>query len=574
MSRRILASVLLPVFLWVPAHAQESAAPPATAQAAPDASADVARLREMLAAFVTDAPFEQGILRIESDPAGQRITLDPAPILTKWFETAVRFAPVSIVVRERQDGNWDVSSNALLDFSASFEIGGETQRFEYREDSQRFEGVFSPELATFLSGEGRSEGITNETHEPTGSSVSRIGSATTTVNAVPGATGGADIEFRQVFEAYSQTSAVTIPLEEGAAEPTSFGFEVTAGAVESTGIMIDARTAAIRDLYALALRGVPALKADAQAALAGPFGTELKTAIQALLPLWQSLEGSAVARDLAVTTAFGNFKLGEARQTMRVTGVDTDAALDIDMSFAGLQVESAMVPEWAVPLLPGEIAMGFGVSGLDLATPAALALEELDFTQDPPLSQEAQARVAATFDPAGIETRLKPGFIRSDEYDITFSGDFTFADNEPQAVFTVEASGIDAVIERMRVGAASDPSLNEAIGILQFAKGMARPGENGRSIWTILAAPDGSVSVNDLVVQGPTEPETPAEDPTLPEDELETPAPETAPAPEAEEDAGQPEADTDSDATRPNTNRNERRSLEKAPLDATGGNDG
>lgn len=499
--RPVASALALTLVLGAPARAQTAPVASAGSQV-PKVSEGVAALRRTLEAYLTAVPFERGILRLDTDPAGQRLTIDPAPVLTDLLGSVVRFRPLRVLLAERADGNWDVSSDDAIDAEASPTLNGQTQSFLYRQDSQSFRGVFSPALATFTQGEARASGTRSEQRDAQSTSLSTIDAVQLTTSASPNPAGGADIEFQQTYDGYRQAMTFQIPEAEGTPFQR-FDLEVGAGAVRSEGRAEGARTVAIRDLYALVLRHAEALEADPKAALAGPFGAELKTALREILPLWTNLTGSASADTLRVSSLYGQLTMAEARQDVRVSGIGAEAGFDIDMAVSKLGIESAFLPPWTATLLPQDIRFGFAMSGVDLAAPAEIALREIDFAKDPPLSPDAQARIAATFDPTKLRSLLKPSLVRAQDYDIAFSGAFQFAGAKPEARVAVDVGGFDRAVATLQAAAATQPDLFQAVGILQFAKGIGRPREDGRLEWIVDAKSDGSVSVNGTMLKGP-----------------------------------------------------------------------
>lgn len=515
MVRRLLLSALMCTSLAWPAAAVTPLTPPKPEPAAAGTSEGAKALRQILADYLTPVPFERNILRIEPDPAGQRVILDPAAALSELAGAPIRFAPISVILSKRDDGNWNVFTQDAIDVTAEPDAGGQKQTFEYKQDSQFFKGVFSPALAAFTQGEGTAFGTVNTQSDPVSLSRAEIRTTSVSTSAKPGATsGGADIDIRQTYTDYRQTTSVSMPAGEGtdAAAGMSFGFELGAAEVDSTAKLSDGRTRAITDLYALAIRHAGDLERDAKGTLAGPFGAELKGALRAALPLWNALEGQASARDLKLTSPYGELAMGEVEQAMRATGIDTAAGFDIDTSIRGIEAASPLIPSWAASLLPREMEIGFAMSGVDLATPAAMALSEVDFAAEEPLSPKARERLAATFASSDIRTRLKPSRIVAEDFDVAFSGEFTFDDAQPAAEIAVEAGGLDKAIATLQQAAATQPELNQAVGMLQIVKGFGRP-KGERMEWIVAAAADGSVTINGTMVKGPT----PAEE-TVPDD--------------------------------------------------------
>ncbi len=520
MSFRIVAPLVVSTFLCVPSFAQDLGALSAPEVAAPGTAEGAGALREALARFVTQVPFERNVLRIEPDSAGQRIVVDPAAILTELLGSPVRFAPFAYVVSERPDGNWNVFSRDPIDLSASFATEGQESTFSYRQGRQLFKGVYSPALASFLSATGGGGDIVQEQSDPLTNSRATIRATDFEMTSRAGGSGGVDVEFRQGYDDWVQADVVTVPQDEGA-EPLRLALDTTIGRLETSGTAKDARTVALLDLYALVLRHADALEADAKAALAGPLGAELKQKLSAVLPLWASLEGRFTGDDMSIVSPFGNARIGEAAQTMRLSGVDTDASFETDIALRDIALESPALPAWSASLLPEHIEMGFAVTGADLATPASIAIEEADFSRDEPLSPDAARRIGAAFGAERIEARIKPSRIRSEDLDIALSGDIAFAGEGegagPTANVAIDVGGLDAAIATLQAAAAGDPSLHQPVGMLQMAKGMARPKADGRLEWIVAALADGSVTVNGTVVKGPDP--APGAGPDAPADE-------------------------------------------------------
>ncbi|WP_062206491.1 hypothetical protein [Aureimonas sp. AU12] len=505
MHQRCLTSALafgLSTILAGPVLAQDAPSEPATAAAGTTSGA--ASLRTSLAAYLTAAPFEKKLLRIEPDPHGQKITLDPASLLSDLVGSPVSFAPLSLIVSERGDGTWNVFTRDPVAVSASYAVEGQQQNFDYSQASQVFKGVYSPALATFLTAEGRVGTTTNRSQDALSNSVATIDATRLTVASTPAASGAADIAFTQVYDAVTQTTAIQFPAADGTMPP-SFGFEMGARAVETRGSAKAARTRPLLDLYTLVLSQAADLERDAEGTLAGPFGAALKDKLRAVLPLWSSLDVSASASDLKVSSLYGNLGIREASQSIRVSGIASDSSLDMDIALRGVAVATPVMPAWGASLTPDLVEVGLAVSGVDLATPLEIALREADFTSDPPLAPQAQAQVQQAFATDRIRVRIKPSHIRARDLDVTFGGEVSFASGVPVSTMAVEVGGLDTAIATLQGAAASDPSLHQAVGLLQFAKGLSRPKDDGRVEWVVVSAGDGSVTINGTMLKGPDE---------------------------------------------------------------------
>ncbi|MBV9051507.1 MAG: hypothetical protein JO196_03825 [Hyphomicrobiales bacterium] len=89
---------------------------------------------------------------------------------------------------------------------------------------------------------------------------------------------------------------------------------------------------------------------------------------------------------------------------------------------------------------------------------------------------------------------LAPGHISSPGLKLYYHGEMTFLP-QPTGTLTLEAEGLDKTIKRLQDAAKSNPDIQQVVLGLTMAKGMAKPGAKGRSVWVIGYA-GGAVSVN------------------------------------------------------------------------------
>lgn len=515
MHRPLLPALLLGSAILLPGEpmAQETPRAPAieAEPAEPGTPTQAAALRAALEAYLTQAPFESGILGIEPDPAGHRILLDPAPLLSQWTRAEVRFAPLSVVVSERGDGNWNVFSDDPLDVAVSFKLDGQVQENEYRQDWQILKGVFSPELGTFLSTEshaGPSTGISRDDFSVTISGISGVSGES---RARPTGPGAADIDLRQSYQSYAQSMAVEIPLEEGA-EPFGFTVDTSVAEIDAAGQIRAGRTRAMLDLYAAVLSHADVLLEEGAHGLAGEPGVEISQAIRAALPLWNEMEVATTATDVVASTLYGDMTVAESTQTVRLSGIDTSAFFEIGFTMSGIETVSPFIPEWAQSFVPRTVEMGFAISEANLAEPLEIALREARFGEEEPLSPDALAQILEAFDPLRVQARIDGGRIESDVLDILFEGDMSFAQGAPEGRLNIEAGGLDEAIAQLQEAAAQAPELHQGVGMLQIAKGFGRPSGEGRTVWLVEAGADGSVSVNGAMLKAPEGEDEPGSD--------------------------------------------------------------
>ncbi|WP_062111775.1 hypothetical protein [Aureimonas sp. AU40] len=528
MVRRPLATTALVALLALPVYAEPLSPEPASAGTSEEAAA----LRASLAEYVTQVPFEKGILSVEPDPAGQRVTLNGAPFLKDYFGLEAKVAPLSFLVSPRADGDWNVFTNDPIRVTFDTKVGEQVHAFEYSQGEQVFKGVFAPNLFAYRAVEGFVRDTVNIQNEAATDSSTTIAGTKLSMSAGPGEAGGVDLDFQQTLTDYAQTVGVKAPppVEGETPEARSqrelaaslfMSFGLKAGEVESTASVKGARNVEGRDLYTLLLAYTEALEADHRKALAGPLGEDLRAALQKTMPFWTSLDVAVTAREASFQSMLGTLRFGEASQATRLTGLAEDARLETDISFDGFSVDGAVVPTWAARFVPKAAQLGVVVSGVDLKAPADLAIRHIDFTADEPFSEEVKAEIVEALDPARIKVTLKPSVIRATDLDLHLSGEMGFVDEKPTGTLTARAVGLDQTIASLQRAAEREPDLLQVVGMAQMAQGLGRKTTNGDWEWVVHVAADGSVSVNGALVKAP-DPET------LPETE-------TGPA----EDAGQ-----------------------------------
>lgn len=292
MVRRLLATTALVTGLALPLHA----APLAPEPAAAGTSEGAAALRASLATYVTQVPFEKGILTVEPDPAGQRVTFNGAPLLKDYFGLDAKVVPMSFLVSPRVDGDWNVFTKDPIRVSFDTKVGDQVRAFDYSQGEQVLKGIFAPSLFSYREIEGSVRDTVDIQNDALTDSNTTVGGTRLAMSARPGTAGGVDIDFRQTLTDYAQTFAVKAPPpadgdqtaedaeEEASTSSLLMSFGLKANEVETVASAKDARNLEGRDLYTLVLKNADAIGTDHKAALAGPFGEELRAALMKTLP--------------------------------------------------------------------------------------------------------------------------------------------------------------------------------------------------------------------------------------------------------------------------------------------------
>jgi hypothetical protein len=175
------------------------------------------------------------------------------------------------------------------------------------------------------------------------------------------------------------------------------------------------------------------------------------------------------------------------------------AAMELGFNMDGLSVPSGLVPAWAAPLVPTalDIDVKFQMNDLDKIAHAAISGIDLRPNQSPDVSKFAVvAAMAMSGEP---KITLAPGHLSSPSLDLYFHGEMALVP-KPMGTLTVEAEGLDKTLSRLQEAAKNNPELQQAVLMLTVAKGQAKPGANGRSLWVVGYGEDGALSVNGKTV--------------------------------------------------------------------------
>jgi hypothetical protein len=227
--------------------------------------------------------------------------------------------------------------------------------------------------------------------------------------------------------------------------------------------------------------------------------TELKDKILATFPLWKNIDATVKVENLALDTALGRFGAKSIVQSLQQTGLVAQAAMVLGVNMDGLSVPSGLVPAWATPLVPTalDVDVKFQMNDLDKIAHAAVANIELRPNQSPDVSK--LAIIAAMAMGSEPKLTLAPSHLSSPSLDLYFQGEMALVP-KPTGTLTLEAEGLDKALSRLQEAAKSNPGLQQAVLMLTVAKGLAKPGANGRSLWVVDYGADGAVSVNGKTV--------------------------------------------------------------------------
>lgn len=457
---------------------------PALAASATQEEAD--RIAAAIQAYVGPVP---GVVTVK--PAGEHydLHLDFAPLLAKAAGTGVSatLSPLDLTLEDQGEGKWLVGQDGPFTFS--FKAPG-TAEASGQVASIKGSGVFDSALGTFVSSTTDVSGLSfTETVTPPDGSTTLVGYTLASLHYETTATsagdGGADIAARTTMGELVETVRI-------AATKDTPAIDLTISLPKGTS---DTRVAGLRvrpvlDLLAwfIAHPSEGAIVAD-QAAL--------KEKLGAALPLFKRIEATGTWENSTVVTQLGQFGMALLSFEIAMNGIVADGFLREKMAVEGLTAPEGLVPPWAAGLAPTSASFDFSVSGFDLATPAAIILKNLDLSQKPPLEPEIEAELQRAIMPGGnLTITLGPSAIASQILSLGAEGKMTAGPTgTPSGSATLWASGFDQAMEALKA-APPELGLQQAVTMMIAAKGLSKPGDNGKLLWTIESTPDGGALIN------------------------------------------------------------------------------
>lgn len=489
------------------AFGQDAAAP--AAKPAPGTEAGAKALAADLAAYVSRAALDRGIVTVTPYPAGYRIALDVKPLVDTFAgaEGTFQVAPYSLVASPLGDGAWSVGGSDPIAVKVDVTVGGARQTVDYAIGPGSFSGVFSPELGTMLSAMARYKGGTVTSSEAGTTVKASFGAMAYDMSARKAGPGTVDFTSTQTIADFMETvTAAFNPETPGETFPVTF--DAADIKVSSSGAGLESR--AIMDLWAFAI-------AHADKAGLAADETRLKTLLTDALPLWSTIDGAYGAGRLKVDSSFGTLTATNLSQRVAGDGIKTSGRYTYSLGFSDLKTVSPMVPAWAAGLMPEDVNLTITASNVDLDTPARILIDDLDVTRpDKPFSDEAGRKVLAGFTARPPRVVLEPSHIRTADLDMEMKGEIGFKGGSPDLTFTMDVAGLDKTIKTLQDAGAADQMALQVAGGLSMAKGFGKALGDGRTEWVLSVAADGSVSVNGSQLSGPTEPATTEPDATEP----------------------------------------------------------
>ena len=453
------------------------------------------QLSDNLARYFGKQLFDIGFLKISVDGDAYKLAFDFKPaidLLAKQDSVKFNFSPYALFAKPRSDRMWDISGDLAPSGSLEFNGPQGPQSMQISVKDGKFVGVYDPELAAFTSAKSSLAGMTMKSQDAKQRMEMSAGAGTATLSGAKAANGGVDVTLAQTIADFDETVTVDDP-------NSGMKFPLT---MKSPELSVDTagkgvRTKPFLDLLAFAVAHEDEASLKASQA-------ELKSLLQAVLPVWERIDGTYSFKDFTVGSPVGTFGATKLGVVFGMDGVARNGTISYGIKAAGLSIPKQLVPAWAATLLPTDIDLNLGGANIDLDTMARKAIEAFDLNQNPPLSADFGEGLKAGFLANGPKMVIGHSTVKSGAVEVALQGDMTFPGGEkPDANLTIDVTGYDKIVASLQEAAKTDPQASQAFTGALAIKGFAKTLPDGRIEWDIIARHDGSVTVNGAMLKGP-----------------------------------------------------------------------
>jgi hypothetical protein len=451
-------------------------------------------LADELAVYLGRGAIVDGILKVAPAGDAYEVTIDLQKaadgLKAPGAEVDLKVEPFRFKAAPAASGTWAVTSDSFPSISVRQKKPAGEETVDIAVPGYKFEGVYDPKLAAFTSGTLTSSGMNFISRSPEGDVVAQYGETRGTMTAQAAANGGVTARFQQKSASLVETI--------GMKGETPMNIKFTTGE-----IAMDASVEGARGQSMLQIVSFFAQNPEVQKIVAGQ--DDLRARLKAALPLWESTGGRVTAREIAVESPLGAFKLAEFGETITMSGLRKEGSYDIRISMKGFEAPPGIVPAWTTTILPKDLDIAANLSGFDLEAASRLLVDTFDLAKPEPWTKEDQAKLWTLFSEGSLKVTLPPSSLSSPTLTLSFEGEATVMPQPLVARAKVTADGLDATLADLQGSSDPDPNRMQALMVLGTAKGLAKA-DGGKAVWEIEAAKDGSISVNGQQMQPPTQP--------------------------------------------------------------------
>ena len=420
-----------------------------------------------------------GVVTVNPTGEGYELIIDAGPWLAqaKSEKFTASISPFHLSLKPLGNGQWDVTQNESVSFTSTIENG---QSFDLSLKKLSQTGTFDEALGTFSNSTFEiSEMATKQViNDPTKNSTMSVESKTERFSgaskAVANPAGGVDVTGN--YDATKTSSSGKIS-EGSGGTPISYSYTIAASEVNYS-----AANGKPKALLALASWFIEHPSKDSIV----KDQAELKTLLKAAMPFFASMQASGKSTKVEVITQLGKFGIGEAAYSGVLNGFVKDGLFQEKISIEGIAVPAAILPAWTAKLIPKDTSIDISVSGFDAETPALAFIDTMDLSKDPPVDEAFNAAFLQKILPTGkFNIQLNPSQISAPAFNLEYDGNLVVSPaGLPVGKATIKFAGFDATMKALQEAAASEPSVNQAIGPLLAAKGFAKT-DGDKLVWII-----------------------------------------------------------------------------------------
>ena len=464
------------------------AARPALAESATSEGAKA--LVQSLTPYFGQSAFDRGLITVVPKGEAYELSFDLQRVVDGFGlpKGALQIEAYSLLAAPLADGTWKVSSNSVPKIDVQLPLPMGDLGVSVSSSGRAFEGIYDPTLAAFLSFMDKIQAIDVKMHAPEAEMAATITDADMRLQGQGLADGSLSGKLHETFRHMQETVKMNPASKPGspASSPVSASYDI--GPITYDGSIDSLRTRELRDLIAffVAHQDRPEIVAHQD---------ELKDKIFSAFPLFKSTDAMVKVENITLDLPQGRIGIKSIVQSLHQTGLLAQAATEIGFTIDGLSVPSALVPSWAMPLVPTSLDVDFKFQLNDLDKIAHAALANMDLRPDHAPDPEKTMTLIGMAMGSEPKIILAPGHLSSPSLELYFRGEMTLMP-KPLGTLTLEAEGLDKALTRLQGAAKSNPDLQQAVLGLSVAKGLAKPGAQGRSVWIIVYGADGEVSIN------------------------------------------------------------------------------
>ncbi|MGA2492435.1 MAG: hypothetical protein ABSF67_05725 [Roseiarcus sp.] len=455
---------------------------------ASSATSDGARsLEQSYADYLTRAVIDKGVVSVTPDGDDYVVAwdLEKGIVLLGAEPGALKAARFSYRLTPTGDGAWRLAADGFptLSIDAPTDAGRMTGTFELR--GFGLQGAYDPAQTEFLRAKlgvdvahAKFKVVDAQQTADTDAAETGIIGETRAKSAAD----GAGVDVASVHSIASLTETIVGAAADGSG-PTALTYSIGGGVGEATLTGLRAKEIAECWKYVIAHGDEAPI----------PHGFDDK--LRAALPLWTNLKVAGKLSDIVMKAPFGQVKAKSIAETIGLTGLTAPATAEFGVQVDGVTIDSSQAPPWAAKLTPASLNFDLKFSGGGLDRAAQIALDDPSFATSGDLSPEAQEEIDAALFSGDPKLTLAPGRLSTPTFDLAFEGEASAVAGEPRGRLVVSADGLDKAIALLQEIAGADPEAEAAILSLTYAKGLAKPGPDGRLTWTIEFT-GGEVTVN------------------------------------------------------------------------------